>query len=159
MVTGDTVYTSYPDSGGPDGAGFVLAAFALKTGKPLWRSWIDSEVNATPVVYRDRVYVASLLGTLYTFGAGTGKVIAAINNRVATPPVITARGLLFGRAEIHRDNNLLASAYHVLPAFEEASPEPQAVIRKPRPLLTAERLITVEDGVVMATHRHTGQSL
>ncbi len=160
VVAGDTVYTSYPDGNGPDGANFVLAAFALKTGEPLWRGWIDSEVNATPVAYRDRVYVATQLGTLYTFGAKKGKVISAIHNRVATPPVVAARGLLFGRGEGRRDNDRLVSAHPVMPLLEqERAPTRDAVTRKPRPLLANERLITVEDGVLLATHHQTGQQL
>lgn len=159
VIAGNVVYTSYPGDSGPDGAPFVLAAFHLKTGEPLWRRWIDAEVNSTPVAYRGRVYVATQRGTLYEFGADDGKVVAVRQNRVASPPVVTGEGMFFPRDDVSADNDMLAAAHPILTDFDLSPVMAPEVTPRPRPLVAQHRLLTVEEGVVVATNRKTGEPL
>jgi outer membrane protein assembly factor BamB len=158
VIAGNVVYTSYPDRSGP--VPYVLAAFELKTGEPLWRRWIDAEVNSTPVVFRGSVYVASQKGTLYQFKADGGDVVSVRRNRIASAPVVTLDAVTFGRDAINRDNQLIASSHVVLGELE-LSIDPQAprVEPKPRPLIVRHRMVTVDDGVVTAIDRKTGRQL
>lgn len=160
VVFGRTVYTSYPDSSGPEDARFVLAAFDLATGKPSWRRWIDAEVNATPVAHGDRVVVATRAGTLYQFGAQDGAVLAVHRNRVASPPVLTEAGLYFARDVVGGANDMLVTASVLFPELETPKGTSRPPVRiRPRPLVAQHRLLTVEDGAVVATHRGTGRRL
>lgn len=159
VVLGGTVYTSYPDSSGPSDARYVLAAFDLATGKPSWRRWIDAEVNATPVAHGDRVVVATQVGTLYQFAAADGAVLAAHRNRVASPPVVTADGLYFARDAIGSANDMLVTSMTLFPEAESPKGTRPPVRVRPRPLVAQHRLLTVEGGAVVATHRTTGRRL
>ncbi len=159
VIAGDSVYTSYPGDG-PPGARFVLASFDLKTGAPKWRRWIDGEVNSTPVAHGGHIYVATQMGTLYDFSAAKGDVVAVRSNRIASPPVITAEAILYGREELPRANDMIVTAHPVFPELEVAEmPRRQAVKPRPRPLVAAHRLVTVERGVVVASDRSSGRRL
>ncbi len=159
IIAGDSVYTSYPGDG-PPGARFVLAAFDLKTGAPKWRRWIDGEVNSTPVAHGGHIYVATRMGTLYDFSAAKGDVVAVRGNRIASPPVITAEAILYGREALPRDNDMIATAHTVFPELEVTEMLRQrAVEPRPRPLVVAHRLVTVERGVVIASDRISGRRL
>jgi outer membrane protein assembly factor BamB len=161
VVAGDIVYTSYPGSGNSFGARYVLAAFELKTGKPLWRRWMDAEVNSTPVAHRGRVYVATRVGTLYELSAKEGDILSVRKNQIASPPVFVAERALFGRAPVSRENDLLATSSAVFPELEPTAAQPahDEVQPRPRPLVAQHRLVTIDRGVLVATHRATGQPL
>lgn len=160
VIFGNKVYTSFPGEGAPDGAPFVIAALDLKTGEPLWQRWIDAEVNSTPVAYRGKLYVATQVGTLYEFSAEDGKILDVRHNRVASPPTISPDGTFFPRERLPNENDMLASAFPVMPELEAQIPVmPQQVTPRPRPLVAAHRLVTVEEGVVVATNAKTGDRL
>jgi outer membrane protein assembly factor BamB len=161
IIQGDLVYSSYPQRGHRSDASYVIAAFDLKTGTPKWRRWIDAEVNSTPVSDGRHLYVATKAGTLYQFGAREGDVVSVQRNRVASPPVLTADAVLFGRdREVSRDNDMLASSRVLFPHLEV---DPRAVDRQvkpqPRPLVARNGLYTIENGVVVATNRRTGHRM
>jgi outer membrane protein assembly factor BamB len=158
IIAGDKVYTSYPGSG-PQGASFVLAAFGLRDGKPLWRRWIDAEVNSTPVAYGASVYVATQVGTLYEFGAEDGAVVSVRQNRAASPPVVTASGIVFGRDDLGLPDDLVATSEVIFPQLEGDARWRSPVRPKPRPLVARHRLITIDDDVLIATDRHSGRRL
>jgi outer membrane protein assembly factor BamB len=154
IIQGDLVFSSYPGGGN-----YVIAAFDLKTGKPTWRRWIDAEVNSTPVSDGKHLYVATVRGTLYQFGARDGEVVAVHKNRVASPPVLTAGAVIFGRdKDLGRDNDMVASA-HVLFPHLETSPDSRPLRPQPRPLVARNGLYAVDHGVVVATDRKTGRRL
>ena len=160
IIAGDTVYTSYPERGSGAVAPYALAAFDLKTGAPRWRRWIDAEVNSTPVAYGGHVYVATRLGTLYEFAAKDGAVVAAWQNRIASPPVLMAEGVIFGRDEAEqRDNDMLVTSRVLFPYLETVDAPRRAVKPQPRPLVARNRMIRIEKGVVVATERRTGRRL
>ena len=160
VIDGNVVYTSYPGSNGASDARYVLGAFDLKTGKPSWRTWIDQEVNSTPVVHDGHVYVATRLGTLYELAAKDGSVISAQRNRIASPPVLTMDGVFFGHEETPKENGMIESSAMLFPTLEGARPlQPEMVKPKPRPLVAQHRLITIDNGMVVATNRHSGRRL
>jgi outer membrane protein assembly factor BamB len=160
VIAGDVVYTSYPGYGGPSGARYVLGAFELKTGKPLWQRWMDAEVNSTPVAHRGRIYVATRAGSLYELSAKDGDIVSVRRNQIASPPVFVAERVLFGRGELPRDNDMLATSKAIFPELEPVAGPPVGEVRpRPRPLIAQHRLISVDRGVVVATHRTTGRRL
>lgn len=160
VIDGNVVYTSYPGYGGSSEARFVLGAFDLKTGKPGWRRWIDQEVNSTPVVHAGHVFVATKLGTLYEFGAKDGEVISVRRNRIASPPVLTTDGVFFGHEEIPKENRMIATSAILFPTIESLAVQAVEMVQpKPRPLVAQHRLITIDDGVVVATNRHSGRRM
>jgi outer membrane protein assembly factor BamB len=160
VVSGGMVFASYPDPRGPSGYGFVLGAFSLKTGEPKWRRWIDGEVNSAPVAHDGHIYLASRMGTLYQFREKDGAVESVLRNRIATPPVLTERGVLFGADPLPPDNNLLAAQKAIFPALENGAIAPRPVAPKPRPLVVKHRLVSIDkQGAVVAKHHLTGREL
>jgi outer membrane protein assembly factor BamB len=160
VIDGGVVYTSYPGSNGSSEARYVLGAFDLKTGKPSWRTWIDQEVNSTPVVHAGHVYVATKLGTLYELAAKDGAVISAQRNRIASPPVLTMDGVFFGHEEAPKENRMIETSAILIPALEVGAAPPTEMVKpKPRPLVAQHRLITIDNGMVVATNRHSGRRL
>ncbi len=160
VISGDLVYSSYPDpEGAPGGAPFVIAAFDFKTGAPKWRRWIDAEVNSTPVAHGGKLYVATRMGTLYELGALDGEVIAARRSGIASPPVVTADGLLFARDVTPQDNDMLRASTPIFPEIEGQPTPRRPVALKPRPLVAKRRLISIDEGVIVARSRDSGQRL
>jgi outer membrane protein assembly factor BamB len=159
VISGDLVYSSYPDHTGPPGAPFVIAAFDFKTGAPKWRRWIDAEVNSTPVAHGGKLYVATHLGTLYELGALDGEVISAQRSGIASPPVVTADGLLFARDVVPQDNDMLRASYPLFPEIEGQAAPRRPVTIKPRPLVAKRRLISIDEGVIVARSKDSGQRL
>lgn len=158
VIAGNIVYSSYPTYGGPQP--YALAAFELRTGKPLWRRWIDAEVQSTPVAHGGRVFVATRLGTLYQLGATDGEVVSVVRNRITSVPVVTAQGLLFGREEPPRDNDMIAMSSPLFPELETAAPAPTGPVSpQPRPLLAQNRIVEIKGAALVATHRQTGRRL
>jgi outer membrane protein assembly factor BamB len=158
VIAAGAVFTSYPDSAGPDGAKYVIGAFDLKKGTPLWRRWIDAEVHSTPVVHAGKVWVATRAGTLYEFGTEDGAVLSAHRNRIASPPVLAGDAVLFARdAAPVAANDMLASP-PLFPELEKSPPQ-GPVTPRPRPLVADHRLLTVENDVVVAVNRKNGRRL
>ncbi|MEZ4313599.1 MAG: PQQ-binding-like beta-propeller repeat protein [Polyangiaceae bacterium] len=160
VISGEIVYTSYPDNNREGDADHVLGAFDLRTGKPLWRRWIDSEVASTPVVAGGEVLLATQAGTLYRFNAADGEILSARHNFIASPPVVLAGIAVYGRGEQPAENDMLRTSAPIFPELEPArDTNNDHVTPKPRPLLADHRLITVDDGIVTATDRKTGRRL
>ncbi len=161
VISGGLVYASYPDYAGPDGFKFVLGAHDLKTGAPKWRRWIDAEVNSAPVAHAGHIYLATKVGTLFQFGAKDGEVVSVLKNRIASPPVLTEGGVLFGGEELELDNDLVAAQRPLFPALEvPAKRRLEPVVPRPRPLVAHHRLIAVEkNGALVARHHKTGRKL
>lgn len=159
VISGDLVYSSYPDGGGPADAPYVVGAFDLKTGAPKWRRWIDSEVNSTPVAYGGKLYVATRFGTLYELGAEDGEVISARRSGIASPPVVTADGLLFSRDAAPQPDDMLKASRTLFPALEARTLPRQPVAIKPRPLVAKSRLISIDDNTIVARSKDSGRRL
>jgi Ca-activated chloride channel family protein len=91
------VYMAYPDSKGDHK--HYLACFELKTGKPFWKHEIAGEVITSPVVADEKVYVATLEGTMYCFGQHDGEEIWKEKKNATSSPVIWNKGCYFSRRE------------------------------------------------------------
>jgi Ca-activated chloride channel family protein len=66
-VAAGKVYMAYPDSKGD--RKHYLACFELKTGKELWKHDIAGEIITAPVIDNERIFLATLEGTLSCFQA------------------------------------------------------------------------------------------
>jgi outer membrane protein assembly factor BamB len=159
VIAQNMVLSSYPDPNGPIGANYVLAAFDLKSGKPLWRRYIDGEVNAMPVAVDDLVYVATVTGKLYELAAADGTIVSVQANDAASAPVVADHRAFYPRGEAPR-NDMLAASEMILPEIESRHElRGRAITPRPRPLVAQDRLIRVERGVLVATNRNSGQEL
>ncbi|MBK8251539.1 MAG: PQQ-binding-like beta-propeller repeat protein [Polyangiaceae bacterium] len=157
VVAGKIVYSSYPSYSSE--TPFVIAAFDLHTGKPLWQRWIDDEVVSTPVAHKGSVYLGTRLGTLYQFGAENGEVISAKKSMITSPPVVTARGILFNHEATPAPNDYIVSSAPIFPELEVTRLRQQRIEPKPRPLVSEDRFIEVDNGVVRATNLSSGDPL
>lgn len=62
---------------------YVLKAVDESTGRTLWQTSADGELNTPPLIVNDTAYVGSWSGTLYGFDVSTGNVVVQTN--VAEP--------------------------------------------------------------------------
>jgi len=69
---------------------YNLACFDAKTGKLVWRRWLDGDCISAPVAYGGDVWTATLPGTLYRFHAADGKFAGAWHARATSAPAVTA---------------------------------------------------------------------
>lgn len=90
------VFASYPAHAGYDRHGkaqlpvgtHALAAFDAKTGKPVWRLWLDGDVMSSPVAVDGFVFVTTFGGTVMKVDQKTGEIIYAIAMRATSAPVV-----------------------------------------------------------------------
>jgi len=75
----------------------ALICFDEKTGKTLWQRWIDTECMSAPIAHGERLYVATLSGTLYEFNQADGRILAARRLRATSPPVIAGNRMFYTR--------------------------------------------------------------
>lgn len=68
---------------------FAIVAFDIHTGKIIWQNWLDTEVMASAVGYKDKIYLTTQSGKFYAFDAQSGKQLKVIDNQFTTPPTIT----------------------------------------------------------------------
>ncbi len=76
-------------------------AFTLD-GSLLWKTPTDGAFDAAPLVRGDRVYAATMSGTVYALNAATGAVewrTSATARPIAVTPALSADGLLFVAAD------------------------------------------------------------
>jgi len=85
-VAGGKVYMAYPNSKGD--RKHYLACFELKTGKDLWKHEIAGEIITAPVIDNDRVFLATLEGTLYCFKSD-GKPAWQEKKNATSAPVVS----------------------------------------------------------------------
>lgn len=69
-VGGGRVFTSYPKIFG--GGNYCLACFELRTGAVIWETPIESEIITSATLDKNRLYFATLDGTLACVNAGNG---------------------------------------------------------------------------------------
>ncbi|HEU0032825.1 MAG TPA: PQQ-binding-like beta-propeller repeat protein [Kofleriaceae bacterium] len=77
-----------PTGAMPTGATHVIGAFDLKTGKPLWRKWLDADVMSAPVAVGDFLYLTTFAGTVMKIDQATGDIRYAVAMRATSAPVI-----------------------------------------------------------------------
>ena len=91
------LYMAYPDSKGD--RKHYLACFDLKTGKRLWQQPIAGEIITTPLVEDGQVYLATLEGTVYCFGAPDGKLVWSEQKNATSVPAVWEKRCYFSRRE------------------------------------------------------------
>jgi Ca-activated chloride channel family protein len=99
-IAAGRVFTTWPQQGGTAKhaeASHVLGAFDLKTGKILWRRWIDGDAISAPVAADGEVVVATFSGTLFRFRQESGELLFASRARATSAPVVEGGKLYFGR--------------------------------------------------------------
>jgi outer membrane protein assembly factor BamB len=103
---------AYPNSKGD--RKHYLACFELKNGKELWKHEIAGEIITAPVIDRDRVFLATLDGTLYCFGQD-GKLAWQEKRNATSAPVILDEECYFSCREqttVKKDNQDVAQQQH-----------------------------------------------
>jgi len=74
-----------------------IAAIDMRTGRTLWKRYMDRDAIGAPVVGNDTVHVATWGGTLYRFARANGDMLAAKARYAAAPPLLRERELRFSR--------------------------------------------------------------
>jgi Ca-activated chloride channel family protein len=91
------VFMAYPDSRGTHR--YYLAAFDLKTGAELWKHPLANEVITAPIVDNDRIYAATLDGSMLALTWRDGlKVWEEAKNATSAPAVWNGQ-VYFSRRE------------------------------------------------------------
>ncbi|HJT78877.1 MAG TPA: PQQ-binding-like beta-propeller repeat protein [Gemmataceae bacterium] len=80
------VFMAYPDS--KHGGQHYLAAFGLKTGNELWKAKIAGEIITAPVIDNQRVYLATLEGTVYCFKQDDGSLVWQEKKNATSSPLV-----------------------------------------------------------------------
>jgi Ca-activated chloride channel family protein len=91
------VYMAYPNSKGD--RKHYLACFDLKSGKEHWKKPIAGEIITAPVIAGQRIYLATLEGTMYCFGRDNGALVWQEKQNATSSPAIWKGQLYFSRRE------------------------------------------------------------
>jgi outer membrane protein assembly factor BamB len=75
----------------------VAAAFDAMTGKLLWRRWLDSDCMTAPVAVEEKLFLATLAGTVYEFRQRDGQIQRAERMRATSAPVVVGDDLYLTR--------------------------------------------------------------
>jgi outer membrane protein assembly factor BamB len=100
------VYMAYPNSKGD--RQHYLACFELKTGKELWKKPIAGEIITAPVLVEERVYLATLEGSVYCFKQGDGELVWQEKKNATSSPLVLDGACYFSRREelaVKKDGN------------------------------------------------------
>jgi outer membrane protein assembly factor BamB len=81
----------------------VVAAFEVASGKQLWKSKVNGEVLAAPLIAGNRVFVRTVDGRLRSLNAADGKeqwsaeeAVPRLSLRGNAPPVLAGEAVLAG---------------------------------------------------------------
>jgi Ca-activated chloride channel family protein len=91
------VYMAYPNSRGD--AKYYVAAFDLGSGKELWKSPVASEIITAPVIDGERLYLATVDGSLVSFDRRRGARIFEENKNATSAPAVWNGQCFFSRRE------------------------------------------------------------
>lgn len=80
------IYQAFPDSRGD--RRHYLGCFDLKDGTEYWRKPIEGEIITAPVLSDGRVYAACLEGTMFTFEAKDGSLVAKDKRNATSSPCV-----------------------------------------------------------------------
>lgn len=77
--------------------GRALFAYDLKTGTLLWTSPLDNLVFSSPILAGDRIYIATLGGTMFALEAATGHITGytLTQDRILSTPWLEPDGTLY----------------------------------------------------------------
>lgn len=96
-VAGGKVYIAYPNSRGDHR--YYLAAFDLETGRELWRHVLSGEIITAPVIDKERVYAATVDGSLFSFDGRDGTELWHDAKNATSAPAVWNGQCYFSRRE------------------------------------------------------------
>jgi outer membrane protein assembly factor BamB len=96
-IAAGNVIMAYPDSNGD--RSYYLACFDLKTGKEQWKQKIAGELITAPVVANERIYAATVDGTLSCLAQRDGEVLWKDKQNATSSPVVWNNSCYFSRRE------------------------------------------------------------
>jgi len=96
-VADGVVYMAYPNSRGD--AKYYVAAFDLGSGKELWKSSIAGEIITAPVIDGERLYLATVDGSLVSFDRRRGARIFEESKNATSAPAVWKGQCFFSRRE------------------------------------------------------------
>lgn len=91
------VFMCYPNSKGD--RKHYLACFDIKNGTELWKRPIAGEIITAPVIAGEKLYLATLEGTMYCFGSGDGELIWQDKKNATSSPAVWNNQVYFSRRE------------------------------------------------------------
>ena len=96
-IADGVVYMAYPNSRGD--SKYYVAAFDLGSGKELWKSSIASEIITAPVIDGERLYLATVDGSLVSFDRRSGSRIFEENKNATSAPAVWKAQCFFSRRQ------------------------------------------------------------
>ena len=91
------VFMAYPDT--RHGGQYYLACFDVAAGQQLWRTPIVGEIITAPVLAEEKVFCATLDGTLYCCRQGDGSIVWHESSNVTSSPVVVDGQCYFSQAQ------------------------------------------------------------
>lgn len=99
-IAGGRIYMAYPNSRRDHQ--YYLAAFELRNGRELWTYPLRAELITAPVIDRDRVYFATVDGTVASLDRETGSLIWREQKNATSAPAVWNDECFFSRREESR---------------------------------------------------------
>jgi Ca-activated chloride channel homolog len=99
-AAGGMVYMAYPNSRGD--RVYYVAAFDLRSGDEIWRHRLADEIITAPVIDRERVYLATVDGSVQAFERQHGALIWQENRNATSAPAVWNEHAYFSRREAVR---------------------------------------------------------
>ena len=96
-IAGGMVYMAYPDSKADHK--YYLAAFDIKTGRQAWKAPLANEVITAPVIDADRVYTATIDGSMLAVNRTDGRVMWQETRNATSAPAVWKDQVYFSRGE------------------------------------------------------------
>ncbi len=96
-IAAGRIYMAYPDS--RRDSRYRLAAFELRTGLQLWTYPLPAELITAPVIERDRVYFATVDGTVASLDRETGREIWSDRKNATSAPAVWNDECFFSRRD------------------------------------------------------------
>jgi Ca-activated chloride channel family protein len=96
-VADGTVYMAFPNSRGD--RKHYLGAFDLRDGRELWRHAIAGEIMTAPVIDGERIYLATVDGSLFSLDRRSGAEIFANNRNATSAPAVWRGQCYFSKRE------------------------------------------------------------
>jgi Ca-activated chloride channel family protein len=97
-IADGVVYMAYPNS--RRDSKYYVAAFELANGKQMWRSPIAGEIITAPVVDGQRLYLATVDGSLISFDRHDGTPVWTEHKNATSAPAVWNERCYFSRREV-----------------------------------------------------------
>jgi Ca-activated chloride channel family protein len=92
------VYMSFPDSKG--NRSHKLACFDIKTGEEYWTKALAGEIITAPVIQNDKIFLATLEGTMYCFHEQDGSLAWSEKKNATSSPAVYQGKVYFSQRNV-----------------------------------------------------------